>query len=132
MSLVTWDKPHFKQDEPTRKRVKGRKTRDEAKVKRQVRADVDARDGYCLVATRVGILGECRGPSEWAHFSGHRRSQTRGLPPERRHDTRFSGKLCKRHHTLEEDDKYQVVYRTVEYANGPIGWEAKQPKASAA
>lgn len=132
MSLVTWtDGPHFKSAEPTRKRLKGRKDRAEAKVKKQVRAEVEMRDGYCLVLTRVGILNDCKGPSEWAHFAGHRRSQTRGMAPERRHDTRFSGKLCRRHHKLEEDDKFQVVYRTAEYANGPIGWEPKQPKVAA-
>lgn len=115
---------------PTRKRLKGRKDRDERRVKRQVRAECEARDGYCLVATRVGILGECKGPSTWAHFSGHRRSQTRGMAPERRHDTRFSGMLCERHHKREEDGKYVVVYRTTKYADGPIGWEPREQKAA--
>lgn len=115
----------------TRKRTKGRKNRAEARIKRQVRAECVERDGACLVLTRVGIVGECRGRSTWAHFAGHRRSQTRGMAPERRHDARFSGILCERHHRLEERGLYQVVYRTVDYANGPVGWEPRHQKVAA-
>lgn len=120
----------FKHEMPSRKRLKGRKARAEARVKKQVRAECEERDGYCLVLTRVGIVGDCKGRSTWAHFAGHRRSQTRGLPPERRHDTRFSGMLCTKHHGQEERGVYQVVYRTVDYANGPVGWEPRQQKAA--
>lgn len=104
-----------------RKRLKGRKDRVEAKVKRAVRAECVERDGYCLVL-KLGKPG-CKGPSEWAHFAGHRRSQTRGLPPEQRHDTRFSGMLCRKHHRDEEAGRWRVVYRTAQYADGPIDWE---------
>ena len=125
--LFQWEKgkSYFKSDLTPRRRLKGRKERAEARVKRQVRAACVERDGDCLVLTRVGLPG-CKGPSTWAHFSGHRRSQTRGMSPERRHDTRFSGMLCERHHGQEESGRYQVVYRTVEYANGPVGWEQRQ------
>lgn len=130
MSLVTWDRPHFKGSEPSRKRLKGRKDRAEAKVKKQVRAEVEARDGYCLVL-KLGLPG-CKGRSTWAHLNGHRRSQTRGMAPERRHDTRFSAMLCQRHHKQEEDGKYQVVYLTDQYADGPVQWAARQQKDEAA
>lgn len=113
----------------SRKRVKGRKDRSEAKVKRAVRAECMARDGYCLVLTRLNLPG-CKGPSTWAHFSGHRRSQTRGMSPERRHSSLFSGMLCERHHKQEESGQFQVVYRTTDYANGAIGWERKESKAA--
>jgi hypothetical protein len=126
-----WTGSNFKHDQPTRKRLKGRKNRAEARVKRLVRAEVTERDGYCLVATRIGMSG-CKGRSTWAHFAGHRRSQTRGMAPERRHDSRFSGMLCERHHSQEERGLYQIVYRTVDYANGPIGWEPRQQKETAA
>jgi hypothetical protein len=131
MSLVTWTEPHFKHDAPTRKRLKGRKDRTEAKVKRQVRAECVVRDGDCLVtrATHSGPVSACKGPSTWAHFAGHRRSQTRGMAPERRHDTRFSGMLCERHHGQEESGTWQVVYHSIEYANGPISWAPREPKA---
>lgn len=117
--------PRFKHQDPTRKRLKGRKERAEVVVIKAVRKAVKARDGYCLVATRIGIVGQCEGWSTWAHFAGHRRSQTRGLPPEQRHDTRFSGQLCVKHHQQEEDDLYEVVYHTAEYADGPISWQPK-------
>lgn len=125
-----WIGTHFKHQMPTRKRLKGRKDRTERLVKRTVRAECVVRDGPCLVLTRVGIVGDCDGPSTWAHFRGHRRSQTRGLPPERRHDTRFSGMLCERHHTQEERGTFGVVYRTAEYANGPVGWAPREQKVA--
>jgi hypothetical protein len=55
--------PHFKHDAPTRKRLKGRKDRTEAKVKRQVRAECVVRDGDCLVtrATHSGPVSACKG-----------------------------------------------------------------------
>lgn len=127
MSIVTWTEPHFKSHLVTRKRVKGRKARAEVKVKRAVRAECVTRDGHCLVATRIGIVGECRGQSVWSHFAGHRRSQTRGMAPERRHTTLFSGMLCQRHDRLEETGQYEVVYRTVDYANGSVDWQRREP-----
>lgn len=124
MEAFAWNdgKPHFKSGLTTRKRAKGRKARAEASVKRQVRAECVDRDGYCLVH-RLGLPG-CKGRSTWAHFAGHRRSQTRGMAPERRHDTRFSGMLCLRHHKQEENGTHRVVYLTAQYADGPVLWEA--------
>lgn len=133
MSLRTWDdgKPHFKQQEPPRRRLKARSKRAEAVVKKRVRAECVARDGHCLVATRVFTHpGTCKGPSTWAHFAGHRRSQTRGMAPERRHDSRFSGMLCERHHGQEERGLYQVVYLSIDYANGPVLWEPREQKVA--
>jgi hypothetical protein len=122
---MSWTEPHFKHQQPTRKRLKGRKERAEIAVIKRVRAEVRARDGHCLVATRIGIVGECEGWSTWAHFAGHRRSQTRGMAPEKRHDSRFSGMLCVKHHGQEEAGTYQVVYTSTDYANGPIRWEKR-------
>lgn len=112
----------FKSAIPTRKKVKGRKDRAEAKVKKAVRAEVAERDGYCLVQ-KLGLPG-CKGRSTWAHLAGHRRSQTRGMAPERRHDTRFTAMLCTRHHNQEERNTHRVVYHSVRYADGPVSWEA--------
>jgi len=108
---------------PTRLEIKGKQSRSEAVVKKAVRAACVERDGYCLVMTRLHLAG-CKGRSEWAHLAGHRRSQTRGLPPSLRHDTRFTAMLCHRHHKLEEDDKFRVVYHSVNYADGVVSWEA--------
>lgn len=108
--------PPLPKPEP-RKRTKARRDRLEAKVKRAVRAACVERDGYCLMA-RLGMAG-CAGPSEWAHFSGHRRSQTRGLEPGARHDTRWSGILCRLHHRLEERGELVIEYGP-DGADGPL------------
>jgi hypothetical protein len=108
---------------PTMKRLKGRKARTEAKVKRTVRAACVERDGYCLVQRVPGVFANCKGPSEWAHLAGHRRSQTVGMPATYRHNTAWTAMLCNRHHKLEEDDVFHVIYKTANYADGPVGWE---------
>jgi hypothetical protein len=145
VSLVTWDdgKPRWKpkraprcvrrgiaRQTPVKKRKTGPKARREAEIKRLVRAACVERDGYCLVQ-KLGLPG-CKGESTWAHLSGHRRSQTRGMAPERRHDTRFSAMLCTKHHDQEETGKFQVVYLTAEYCDGPVLWEPKPEKEMAA
>ena len=78
----------------------GRRSRNarEGHVKAVVRAECVARDGYCR-AQGHGV-GECDGPSEWAHFHSHRRSKTLGQEPEERHTKQGSLMLCKRHHQM--------------------------------
>lgn len=97
MAFATNPKP-----EP-RKRVKGRKDRREAAIKKSVRAQCVERDGYCLIASQLlrslrDLLGPCGGQSEWAHVGRQRRCFTRGQAPEVRHTTAGSGMLCERHH----------------------------------
>ena len=127
-----WDdwKPRFKSSLKTRKQVKGKKDLTEAKVKKRVRSECVERDGYCLVLTRVGIEGECRGRSVWSHLRGYRRSRTRGMAPEKRHNTMFTAMLCQRHDRLEETGKYEVVFHSNDYANGPVSWERRSEKAA--
>ena len=110
----------------TRKQLKSKRDRLEAKVKRAVRAACVERDGYCLVERADDWVSQCKGRSEWAHLSGHRRSQTRGMPPTYRHNTAWTAMLCTRHHRQEEQGTFRVVYRTDSYANGPVGWERVQ------
>ncbi len=110
-----------------RQRTKDRKDRREQKIKREVRKACETRDGYCLVQ-KLGLPG-CKGDSTWAHFNGHRRSQTRGMSAERRHDSRFSGMLCTRHHIQEERGAFEVVYHTDKYADGRVSWEPRSEKA---
>jgi hypothetical protein len=112
----------FKHQFVTREQVKGKASRSEAVVKREVRKACVERDGRCRVASLAADV--CKGPSEWAHLAGHRRSQTRGLPVTIRHNTRWTMMLCNRHHKQEEDDKFHVIYKTAQYADGAIGWEA--------
>lgn len=74
--------------------TKRRLARLETRVKRSVRAQCVARDGYCLLAG----WHVCQGPSEWAHAHSHRRSQTRGQAPEQRHQLASSMMLCRSAH----------------------------------
>jgi hypothetical protein len=85
----------------SRKTLKGRKDRAEYKTKAQVRAECVERDGYCRIA-EMAHRTLCAGRSEWMHLEEGRRSQTRGMAPEKRHTTRLSLMGCKRHH-LEYD-----------------------------
>src|SRR5688572_28232919 len=99
---------NFKSQTKTRKQLKARRDRQEAKVEKAVRAACVERDGFCLVLNRVdGIIPDCSGASEWAHLSGHRRSQTRGMPATYRHNTAWTAILCTKHHRLEEDDVFR-------------------------
>jgi hypothetical protein len=122
--------PGFLVKPEKREKTKNREDRLEAKIEKEVRQACEVRDGYCLVQ-KLGIAG-CKGVSQWAHFAGHRRSQTLGMHPTRRHDTRFSGMLCARHHSLEEDDQFHVVYHTDKYADGRVSWEAVKAKQESA
>jgi hypothetical protein len=115
---------------PTRKRIKGRKTRQERAVTQSVRAQCVERDGHCRlgrfgwsdVYTPAAWLHVCVGPSEWAHVRGHRRSQTRGQAAFRRHTTKHSLMLCQRHHGMEERGELQVGYITDRGCDGPLSF----------
>lgn len=111
----------------SRSQQKGRKARHEAKVKRSVRAACVERDGWCRVRvefyrynTYVGSAIACAGPSEWAHLSGHRRSQTRGQAPEQRHTTKHSLMLCRKHHAMEERGELKITYLSARGCDGPL------------
>jgi hypothetical protein len=119
MAHVTFPKP-----EP-HKRVKARKDRHEAAVKKAVREKTVERDGYCLIASRLpvslsALLGPCEGPSEWAHIGKQRRARTRGQAPEQRHTTAGSGQMCQKHHRAY--DAHQFDFDTSEQGmDGMIG-----------
>lgn len=98
-----------------RKRAKGRKDRAEAAVKKIVRDAVTERDGYCRLAGPT-----CEGPSEWAHLADHRRSKTRGLPPEIRHTTAGTVKLCRKHHQQLDAHAFTFLAFTAQGADGTM------------
>ena len=96
--------------EPWR-RVKGRRKRHEAAVRKTVREQTVERDGYCLIASRLpralaSLLGPCSGDSEWAHIGRQRRCFTRGRAAEDRHTTAGSGQLCQKHHQAYDAHKF--------------------------
>lgn len=105
----------------TRKQLKARRDRDEAKVKRAVRAACLERDGYCRVwPSRVHIDLELAGPSEWAHMHVARRSKTRGQDATERHATATSLMLCRAHHTAYDGKTLVIEALTDKGADGPL------------
>lgn len=98
----------------TAKRQKARAKRQEAAHAKKVRAACVARDGYCLIASRLPqsvavLLGACEGPSEWAHVGEHRRFNTRGMEPQERHTTAGSGMLCRGHHVAYDSHEFDFL-----------------------
>jgi hypothetical protein len=104
--------------EPT-KRVRARAKRTERAVVEKVRAACVERDGHCRLA---GRLGPCEGESYWCHMEGKRRSQTRRMKPEARHDTAWTVMLCARHAEMEERHRVRSQYLSARGANGPMLW----------
>lgn len=113
---------NLQKPEPYRK-VKARRDRAEAKVKKVVREACVARDGYCRLAmiATVWAFGSCDGPSEWNHLK--KRSLTRGQAPEIRHNTATSIMNCKSHHGMIDDGKIRHEYKTENGADGPMRFE---------
>lgn len=111
----------------TRASQKRREQLHEREVIAAVRQKVAARDGWCRLYRRgferrviEELFGPCNGASEWAHLNEHRRSATRGLPPEERHTTGGSAMLCTRHHQMEERHTLRFRYLTPRGADGPL------------
>jgi hypothetical protein len=116
----------------TRKQIKARKDRAEAKVKRHVRRQCELRDNLCRLGewewnpldwhedTITDNDSGCDGPSEWAHMHAKRRSQTRGQAPEVRHDTAHSLMLCRFHHTEYDAHRLTITALTRRGADGPL------------
>lgn len=109
---------------PTRRQLKARKKRRERAVIDEVRPQVERRDGYCR-ATRVDgriDLGDCEGPSEWAHFDEQKRWKTVGMEPEERHTVDGSLMLCRRHHFDYDKSRLGIEPLTPEKTNGILRW----------
>lgn len=105
-----------------RKRVKGRKDRAEAKVKKSVRAQCVDRDGYCRL-NHYSVpfsFGMCKGASQWAHLGDKKRFKTRGQSPEQRHSTWGSLMLCDGHHDAYDLAKMRIRILTPFGADGPL------------
>lgn len=126
--------PNPKPRRGSAKRAKAARQRREANVKRSVRADVDERDGYCLILRTgdVAFLGSCWGPSEWAHVGKHRRCHTRGMTAERRHTTRGSCKMCRKHHRAYDAHEFDIQPVLEELGmDGPVVIEQRASRSVA-
>lgn len=114
----------------SRKTLKGRKDRVEAKVTKAVRAACVYRDGYCRVSAQPrgfgraldvwGLSEDCSGPAEWAHMHERRRSKTRHMAAEIRHDARYSLLLCRFHHREYDAHRLIITALTRKGADGPL------------
>ena len=91
-----------------RARVKRRKTRSEAAVKRAVRAACVERDGFCRYAADESDH-VCEWPSEWAHWGPWRRARTRGMAPEERHCLTGSLMLCQPVHKAYDSGQLDIM-----------------------
>ena len=112
-----------------RQKAKGRKLRAESKQKHMVRMLCVARDGdYCRIVT--GMMPDsyrlkdspwhCEGKSEWVHMHARRRSQTRNMAPEIRHDSAHSLCLCSFHHREYDAHRLKITALTRKGADGPL------------
>lgn len=117
----------------TRRQLKARQDRQEAQIKRLVRAAVVVRDGTCrLLAAELSAVHDvvlypnvdrhrCAGnPGEWAHFGDKRRSRTRGQAPEIRHTTAGSLMLCKTAHEAYEAGRLRITALTRNGCDGRL------------
>jgi hypothetical protein len=107
------------------------KRRKEAAVIAKVRAACVERDGYCLLG-HGAVWGRCEGPSTLAHVLGKRRSQTRGMAAEKRHDAAWCVMLCARHHGMEEAHQLGVMAEDDRGANGRVWFYVPNAKGAVA
>jgi hypothetical protein len=117
------------------KRVQASNRRTEAKIKRQVRAACVERDRACRLGSRLWHddfdaemwVSPCSMDSEWAHMAGHRRFETRGLPPEQRHGTAWTLQLCRAHHEAYDGrttgKRLAITALSERGADGPLRFE---------
>jgi hypothetical protein len=119
-------------------RTRRRKVRIDNTAQRMVRRAVFAREqDKCAVVSRLSkdemlavfkAFGICHGPLQLMHAAGHRRSQTRGLPPEERHSTETCLAGCAHHHDCEERRGLRFVAQTDQGYNGPLTYAVATPK----
>jgi hypothetical protein len=115
----------------SRKQLKAKAGRAEAKVKKAVRLVCMLRDGDCRIcmwennpedwqADDLQQPADIWEPIEWAHMHSRRRSQTRNQAPEIRHDSAHSLMLCRFHHTEYDAHRLIVTALTRKGADGPL------------
>jgi len=94
-------------------KARAAKTRKDAAYAAKVRAKVEKREGnWCRSFADTG----CNGPLQWCHMAGHRRFETRGLPPEQRHSTAWTLMLCAKHHADYDARRLRITGN----ADGPL------------
>jgi hypothetical protein len=87
--------------------------RKENRLVRQVFAEIEPRDGDCRIATlpRYGcVLSMCGGPIDPVHLGEWRRSKTRKMAPEIRHNSRTILRGCRVHHDAYDAREFDIAY----------------------
>jgi hypothetical protein len=114
----------------TKRQLKARKDRQEARVKRSVRAEVAKADGFCRLSEIEDHI--CSGRSEWAHLGDKKRARTRKQTPEVRHTTAGTLMLCTPAHRAYDDGLWRIEPQDkAAGANGVLhvtfanGWTAR-------
>ena len=89
------------------------KAKKEAALVGKVFREIEGRDGHCRMRyydTPLALAGECGGESQPAHLAQWRRSKTRGLPPEERHNGKTIIRLCADHHRRYDQHKFDLAH----------------------
>ena len=102
----------------TRKQLKAKAKRAEARQIRAVRAHCEIRDGFCRFDMCVPF--ECEGVTELAHMHARRRSKTRGMAPEYRHAITHCLCLCSEHHRAYDAKELRITALTPKGAEGEL------------
>jgi hypothetical protein len=100
----------------TRRDEKASKDYRDKREQRRVKGIVKRRDGHCRLGKAAPVVGDCMGASTWQHYT--RRSETRGMAPQERHNTATSGMNCMRHHRMIDEYEITVEYLTDKGADG--------------
>lgn len=112
-----------------RQKARARERRAEKPAMDVAYQHADGRDGYCRLywsdaKTREqawGLFGKCRGRSTLAHYNEtHRRSKTRGRPPDERHQGQHAMKLCERHHSDYDQHRFEIEEMTEAGCDGRL------------
>ncbi len=105
---------------PTVRELKDAKQKKEKYVAARIRKQVFRRDPACVIPEDPRWPHE--GPDEWAHMEEGTRARTRGNPPEIRHTSRLSCRLCRAHHFAYDRGALRPTFLTEDGADGPIEW----------
>lgn len=95
------------------------KARKDAAYAKTIRDQVQERDELCRACVEYVEYWTYRIAGlrlEWCHMEGHRRFETRGLPPEQRHSTTWTLMLCAKHHADYDARRLHITGN----ADGPL------------
>jgi hypothetical protein len=98
--------------------------RKENRLVRQVFAEIEPRDGRCVIQ-RLDyesqlLAGPCSGPSDPMHLGEWRRAKTRRMAPEVRHTRQTILRGCRGHHRAYDGHDFDLAYERDKGAEGVL------------